>query len=250
MARRKAQRRKGRNRRRRRSIRRILWRALGGGAAAALLLTVIPIALFRYVPPPTSAFMLLSRRADPATGQPCARIEQRWVPGDALPRNLAIAVLVAEDQRFLQHHGFDLKAISDAVDDQRAGRRLRGASTVSQQVAKNLFLWPGRSLVRKALEAWFTGWLELLWTKQRILDVHLNFAQFGPCVFGAEAASQRYFGHAANALTPYQAALLATVLPSPGNMRVDDPGPYTRERALQILEAMELPHGPGYLRGL
>jgi monofunctional biosynthetic peptidoglycan transglycosylase len=115
---------------------------------------------------------------------------------------------------------------------------MRGASTISQQVAKNLFLWPSRSLTRKGLEAWFTAWLELVWSKRRILEAYLNVAQFGPCLFGAGAASDRYFNTEAIALSPHEAALLATVLPNPKRLRAHDPGPYARERSAEILELM------------
>jgi monofunctional biosynthetic peptidoglycan transglycosylase len=159
-------------------------------------------------------------------------------------------VLVAEDQRFLQHAGFDTKAIGNAVGELAAGGRLRGASTISQQVAKNLFLWPGRSVLRKAAEAWLTIWIELLWPKRRIAEVYVNVAQFGPCVFGAEAASRLYFGRRAADLTALQAARLAAVLPAPGRMRVDDPGPFAEERAREIEAEMRRGGGPAYLRGL
>jgi monofunctional biosynthetic peptidoglycan transglycosylase len=231
-------------------IRRRLLRSVACALALFLLATVVPIALLRVLPPPTTTFMLLSHRADPATGRACERIDHRWVPWRELSPKLPWAVLVAEDQRFMQHRGFDVKAIADALEDQRSGRRLRGASTITQQVAKNLFLWPGRSAIRKGLEAWFTVWIELLWPKRRIIEMHLNIAQFGPCVFGAEAASQRYFGRPAARLSARQAALLAAVLPSPGKMRASDPGPYTVERAQRILSQMHLPDGPAYLRGL
>jgi monofunctional biosynthetic peptidoglycan transglycosylase len=231
-------------------LRRWLCRGLALGVVAGLLATVVPIALLRVWAPPTTAFMWQSHRSDPATGRACTHIDYQWVPWRELAPKLPWAVLVAEDQRFLAHRGFDVKAIADALDARRSGGRLRGASTVSQQVAKNLFLWPGRSALRKGLEAWLTVWIELLWPKRRIIEMHLNIAQFGPCVFGGEAASQRYFGRPVALITARQAALLAAVLPSPGKMRANDPGPYTVERAQRILALMHLPDGPSYLRGL
>ena len=152
--------------------------------------------------------------------------------------HLPLAILVAEDQRFFQHAGFDFDEIASALAERIEGRRLRGASTVSQQVAKNLFLWPGRSLARKTLEAWFTSWLEWLWPKRRILEVHLNVAQFGPCVFGSQAASFRYFGTDAASLSASEAALLAAVLPNPSQISAHDPGPYARQRQQEILDSM------------
>jgi len=230
--------------------RRRLARVVVCGAVALVLATAMPIALLRWLPPPTTAFMLYSRVADPATGRACERVAYDWVPWRAISRDIPRAVLVAEDQRFLQHRGFDTKAIGDAVSEFASGGRMRGASTISQQVAKNLFLWPSRSFVRKAFEAWLTVWIELLWPKRRIVEVYVNVAQFGPCVFGAEAASRRYFGMPAARVSALQAARLAAVLPSPGQMRVDDPGPFAEQRAHEIVAEMRRGGGPGYLRGL
>lgn len=220
------------------------------GALAAIVLSAVPVLLLRWVPPPTTAFMLISRHADPATGRACAAVDYRWVPWSAISLQVPLAILVAEDQRFLMHRGFDTKAIGHAVDDFVAGGRMRGASTVTQQVAKNLFLWPGRSVLRKSLEAWFTVWIELLWPKRRIAEVHVNIAQFGPCVFGVEAASRRFFGIHASQITAAKAARLAAVLPAPGRMRVDEPGPFATERADEILKMLRVDGGPSYLRGL
>ena len=216
------------------------WSLRLGLAAVALLLlaTLPPLVLFRRVPPPTSAFMLRAHFADPATGRACQTVHHHWVDAADLPREVSAAVVMAEDQRFRQHHGFDFGSIQKAVEERTRSGRVRGASTLTQQVAKNLFLWPGRSWLRKAIEAWYTVWLELLWAKPRILEVYLNLAQFGPCVFGVGAAAEIYFHRSARYLTPQQAALLAAVLPDPDKLRVDDPGPYTRRRAAEILSLM------------
>jgi monofunctional biosynthetic peptidoglycan transglycosylase len=219
------------------------------GLGLAALATAIPVALFRSVAPPTSAFMLRSHFADPATGQPCERVEQRWVDWEEISPHVPIAVVLAEDQRFRQHRGFDFRSIAEAVKEREEGR-VRGASTISQQLAKNLFLWPGRSPLRKGLEAWFTVWIELTWPKRRTLEVYLNVAQFGPCIFGVEAASRRFFDAGAAELEPEQAALLAAVLPNPLRLRAHDPGPYARERTAEILELMERLGRSAYLRGL
>lgn len=194
--------------------------------------------------------MRASLTSDPATGRACNEVAYRWAPWSDISIQVPRAVLVAEDQRFLLHHGFDTRAIGNALSDYAAGSRLRGASTVSQQVAKNLFLSPERSALRKAVEVWFTLWIEALWPKRRIAEVYVNVAQFGPCIFGVEAASQLYFGLPASRLSARQAALLAAVLPAPGKMSVTDPGPFTRERAAEILAALRVPGGPAYLRGL
>jgi monofunctional biosynthetic peptidoglycan transglycosylase len=230
-------RKKPRNRKSRKWLRRSANFALILGITATAC-TALPIALMRVVDPLTSAFMIESHYADPASGQPCDGVEYQWVDFDSISPHLPLAVLVAEDQRFFQHAGFDFDEITTALIDRIEGGRLRGASTLSQQVAKNLFLWPGRSLARKALEAWFTGWLEWLWPKRRILEVHLNIAQFGSCVFGAEAASFRYFATDAASLSAKQAALLATVLPNPNQLRAHAPGPYAQKRQQEILDSM------------
>lgn len=216
-----------------------LRRVVAGAVLFALIATILPIALLRVWAPPTTAFMWQSRRADPATGRACERVDYRFVPWRDLAPLLPWAVLVAEDQRFLAHRGFDVDAIADAIDSKRAGGRLRGASTVSQQVAKNLFLWPGRSALRKGLEAWFSVWIELLWPKRRIIEMHLNVAQFGPCVFGGEAASQRYFGRPVAQITGRQAALLAAVLPSPRTRSASQPSKQVRRRAASIMDGAE-----------
>ncbi len=219
-----------------------LFRAFALGIALVFLLavaaTAISILLFASIAPPATAFMLVSRVSDPATGQPCDLVDYDWLDFDLIAPDLGLAVIVAEDQRFFEHAGFDLNAITRALSEHSDGGRLRGASTISQQVAKNLFLWPSRSMIRKGLEVWFTAWLERLWSKRRILEVYLNIAQFGPCLFGAGAASDRYFDTEAIALSPREAALLATVLPNPKRLRAGNPGPYASERSVEILELM------------
>lgn len=192
----------------------------------------------RSFPPPSSAFMWISHRADPATGLPCAGVEYEWVDAEHISPHLALAVVVAEDQRFFMHRGFDFRSLERALDEAVEEGRIRGASTLTQQLAKNLFLWPGQSVLRKALEVWPTLWMEWLLSKDRILELYLNVAQFGPCVFGAEAASQRYFERPAAELEPEQAALLASVLPNPGRLRAWNPGPYAQQRSEQVLALM------------
>jgi monofunctional biosynthetic peptidoglycan transglycosylase len=166
--------------------------------------------------------------------------EHDWVPWSEISPHAAVAVIAAEDQKFPMHDGFDLEAIDRALADARRGIRLRGASTISQQVAKNLFLWPGQSWLRKGLEAWFTMWIEFLWPKRRILEVYLNSAEFGRGVWGIEAASRRYFGKQARLLNRPEAALLAAVLPNPQRYRVANPSPFVRQRQGWILKQMRL----------
>ncbi len=219
-------------------------------AVLVSFVTTLFIAALRFVPPPTTAFMLYSRVADPATGLACDRVDYQWVGWARISPNVPRAILVAEDQRFFEHQGFDTKAIEAALDEFASGGRMRGASTITQQVAKNLFLWPGRSFLRKAIEAWLTVWIEALWPKRRIIEIHANVAQFGPCLFGIEAASQRFFKTSASRISPDQAARLAAVLPSPGRMHVSNPGVFTKKRARQILKEMNRGGGPSYLEDL
>ena len=190
---------------RRRAKKPRLFRAVALGIALTLILavaaTAIPVLLFAAIAPPTTAFMLLSRVADPATGRSCDVIDYEWLELDSIAPDLGLAVIVSEDQRFFEHSGFDLHAITQALSDKVDGGRLRGASTISQQVAKNLFLWPGRSLTRKILEAWFTAWLERVWSKRRILEVYLNIA-VRPLSFrcgSGERSILQHRGHRADA---------------------------------------------------
>jgi len=208
---------------------------------AAALLSVMVVAMFRWLPVPATAFMLRDPEPD--------RLHD-WVPWSEISRHAAVAVIAAEDQKFLEHDGFDFEAIDKAMTDARRGRRLRGASTITQQVAKNLFLWSGQSWARKGLEAWFTLWIELLWPKQRILEVYLNSAEFGRGIWGIEAASRHFFRKPAARLNRPEAALLAAVLPNPRRFRVPDPSPYVRQRQDWILRQMRMLGGTGLLRQL
>ena len=203
-------------------------------ALGIVVATAVPIALLRVVPPVTSAFMIATKWPFARGDDACADLEYRWVPRSRIATNLFRAVIAAEDQRFAQHHGFDFGAIEDAIEERDKNGRSRGASTISQQVAKNLFLWSGRSFVRKGLEAWLTLWIELLWPKERILEVYVNVAQFGRCTFGVGAASRRFFRTAPASLGLEQAALLAAVLPNPVERRVDAPGRFVQSRATWI----------------
>jgi monofunctional biosynthetic peptidoglycan transglycosylase len=171
----------------------------------------------------------------------------QWSDWPALGSAAPLAVMAAEDQKFPDHHGFDVTAIQGAVMDRLEGQPLRGASTITQQVAKNLFLWSGRSLLRKGIEAWFTVMVELNWPKRRILEVYLNIAEFGPGVYGVPAASRIYFAKRPSQLTDAEAALLAAVLPNPKQLRVDAPTDYVRERQRWIIEHSERLRQYGWL---
>ena len=219
---------------RRRRLRRWLLGALG----LWVVMTVTPVALMTHWGPPGSAFMAQAWLRAQVVGP--RDFSLRWQPVPLSQMSLAVraAVVAAEDQRFMQHHGFDLHAIDLALTQHREGRGLRGASTISQQVAKNLFLWPGHSWLRKGVEAWLTLLLETLWSKPRILEVYLNVAQFGAGIYGVEAASQHYFGRNAATLSTDQAALLAAVLPNPLALHVAAPSRYLRQRQAWIRRQM------------
>lgn len=210
---------------------------------AGLLLSLLLVLPLRWLAPVTSAFMIAVRLDDEAGRWP----EYRWVPYEAISAQLALAVLAGEDQRFAEHHGFDTVEIERALSAADQGSKLRGASTISQQVAKNLFLWSGRSYVRKALEAWFTLLIEACWSKRRILEMHLNLAQYGPHTFGAEAAAQRFFGKPAWDLDAGEAARLAAVLPNPRLYRVEAPNATVRTRERHIRTQMRNLGGTGFL---
>ncbi len=221
---------------RKKTRRRRLSRLLLKTVIAVMLISWIPVLLLRWVSPPTTAFMLQQNH------KPQYRYD--WMDWQQLGTSPALAVMASEDQKFPEHFGFDTGAIQSAVIDKLDGKPLRGASTISQQVAKNLFLWPGRQLSRKALEVWFTFLIELSWPKQRILEVYLNIAEFGPGLYGFPEASRFYFGLNPAQLSDSQAALLAAVLPNPIELQVNNPSVYVRERQLWILEQMrQLRHG-------
>ncbi len=214
-----------------------------------LAVTVSLVLVLRWVDPPTSAFMLNARAGALAAGERTYKQRHQWVDYANISRYAPLAVIAAEDQRFPVHWGFDLKSIDDSIREHRNGtrKRLRGASTISQQVAKNLFLWPDQTLARKALEGYFTVLIETLWPKQRIIEVYLNVAEFGRGVYGIEAASRHFFGGSARWLNAEQSALLAAVLPSPRRLKVNAPSNYVRERQAWILSQMRGLGGRSYL---
>jgi monofunctional glycosyltransferase len=216
----------------------LLVRAIAYVAAAA----AVAVAVLAVVPPPTTAFMIQSSIARGAL------VAYDW-ESDVSP-HLLVAVVAAEDQRFAEHGGFDFNAIEKAAKNNSRGGKLRGASTISQQVAKNLFLWPGRSWIRKGIEAFLTVLIEKIWSKRRILDVYVNVAEMGDGVFGAGAAAERYFGKRASELTAAEAALLAAVLPNPSALHAGVPTPYLRRRQQWILGQMSALGGTAWLRRL
>lgn len=227
-------------RKRRFSPLRLLWRLFAFFVWLGVL-SVVLVALLRFVAPPTTSFMLQTAFRN-------GLYAYRWQPYEQISPSMALAAIASEDQRFPIHEGFDVEAISAALRDAEAGAGLRGASTITQQVAKNLFLWPGRSFVRKGAEAWFTILIELMWSKQRILEVYLNIAQFSDRTFGVEAASRQFFQVSAQDLTPAEAALLAAVLPGPELYSIEAPSSEVYASQDWILSQMNQLGGTAYLQ--
>lgn len=206
-----------------------------------LILSIALMLLLRWIVPPTSAFMLRERLAG-------VHVHYRWVPLKQISPYAALAVISSEDQKFFDHWGLDLDAIENAVHTNKSRTRPRGASTISQQVVKNLFLWPGRSYMRKGFEVYFTLLMELLWSKQRILEVYLNIAEMGRGIFGVEAASRKFFNKSAAGLNNLEAATLAAILPNPKRMHADRPSDYVHRRTWQIVEQMDALGGRSFLK--
>ncbi len=226
----------------RRRIKRIRFRGWWWKIPVGLLaVNIVILLLLRWLPPPTTAFMLLAKA-------PKSGIRYQWVPWERISPNLPIAVVAAEDQKFPDHHGFDLTSIEKAIEENKYRRRPRGASTITQQVAKNLFLWSGASYVRKGLEAYLTLMIEMVWPKRRILEVYLNIAEFGPGVYGVEAAGRAYFSKPASRLHKDDAVIMAAVLPNPRRLKVDNPSGYVYRRAFEIRQQVDQLGGIAYLR--
>lgn len=232
-----------RPRRRQRSASRRLARWLGACVLTALVLSWLAVLPLRWINPPTTAFLL---QDDGAEG----RLLAGWAAWNEIGGALPIAVVAAEDQRFADHFGFDLSSIRESIDDYSDGDSLRGASTISQQLAKNLYLWPGRSFLRKGIEAYFTLLLEASLSKERILEIYLNVAEFGPGVYGVRAASTNYFDESPAELSDEEAALLAAVLPNPARFHVEDPSEYVQERQAWITDQMQRLRSEGWLDSL
>jgi monofunctional biosynthetic peptidoglycan transglycosylase len=218
-----------------RALRRLLLRGIVLFLAGSLAMTM----LFRWVPVPCSSMMIQRQVASLWQENKKYRFRYQWANLKNISPYAPLAVIASEDQKFFTHRGFDFEAIEKAWEYNQRGKRVRGASTISQQVAKNLYLWPGRSFVRKGLEVYFTLLLEGLWPKRRILEVYLNVAEFGPGIFGIEAASQTYFRKSAARLTSAEAATLAAILPSPLRSSATRPSSYISRRTRQIQQQMQ-----------
>jgi monofunctional glycosyltransferase len=227
------------------------WPLIAAAALVALVVaTALPVVALRWVRPLTTSFMLQDRISAWWNGRTGYRFRCHWTRWDRISPQAGIAVVASEDQKFPRHHGFDVEAIEDAWMEREEGGRVRGASTITQQVAKNLFLWPDRSFVRKGFEAYYTVLIEALWPKRRILEVYLNVAELGPGIFGVGAASEAFFDEPAARLSAGEAALLAAVLPNPKRLNADRPSAYVLERRDWILGQMDHLGGPDYLRGM
>jgi monofunctional biosynthetic peptidoglycan transglycosylase len=209
-----------------------VWRFIRRLAAVIVLMLLIGppllVLAYRFAPPPITVLMV--ERLIQGRG-----MDHRWTPIGRISPVMTRAVIAAEDSTFCSHHGFDLNAIEKAMaHNERRPGRIRGGSTISQQTAKNVFLWPERSWVRKGLEAYYTVLIEVGWGKRRIMEVYLNTVEMGPGVYGVESASRRYFRHGADNLSAIEAARLAAILPSPLKWRAEHPGPYVRKRTGRI----------------
>jgi len=213
-------------------VRRLLLWLLAGGVGTLLTLLL----LLRYVDPPVWSWQV-HRMLNPPAGYP-DQTRHRWVDLESIPRSVQLAVIASEDQRFPLHSGVDTKAIGEAVEEALDGGPLRGASTLTQQTAKNLLLWPGRDWLRKGLELPLALLLEGLWGKERILEVYLNIVEFGPGVYGVAAASEYWFERPLSELSPAQAARLAAILPNPWHYRAEPPGRYVLKRSHWIERQM------------
>lgn len=201
------------------------------------------VLLFKFVPVPITMTMIGQWFSQ-------GKLHYDWEPMENISGEMAIAVVAAEDQLFPEHSGFDIKAIKNAIQKNQKSGKLRGGSTISQQTAKNVFLWQGRSWLRKGLETYFTFLIELIWGKKRILEVYVNVCEMGPGVFGAQAAATNYFGTSAKKLSRFQAARLAAVLPSPRKWKVKNAGPYVERRTAHIQRQIRALGGVAYLKSL
>ena len=213
-----------------------------------LVITVSWVLLYRYINPPVTPLMVI--RYMGGSGAQIEGIHKQWRDYESISDNMKLAVIAAEDQKFASHRGFDLESIQGAIEDKLEGKDLRGASTISQQTAKNVFLWPGRSWMRKGAEAYFTFLIEAIWGKKRILEVYLNVLETGDGIYGVEEAARVYFGKGARELTPEDSALIAAVLPNPKLLSPVEPSIYVARRRVWIMGQMKNLGGQRYLRQL
>lgn len=206
---------------------------MGIAVLAMIAFSILAVIAYRFINPPTTP-LIISRSIEGVK----VRVERKWVPYEQISQNMVDAVVASEDNKFAEHHGFDFGEIREAYEQNKKGKRLRGASTITQQTCKNVFLWNGRSYIRKGLEVWFTVWVELLWSKQRIMEVYLNVIEMGNGIYGIGAASQAYYRKPSSRLLREEAAMIAAVLPSPRKRNPVKPTGYMQQRQQQILDLM------------
>ena len=200
--------------------------------------TIFFVVLYRFVPVPLTPLMIIRCAQQVSRGEKI-RLKHHWVPLEEMSKYLPVAVMASEDQRFLQHHGFDVVEIQNAIEERQSGKRLRGGSTISQQTAKNVFLWPKSSWVRKGFEAYFTVLIELCWSKERIMEVYLNSIEMGDGIYGAEAVAQQHFSRPAKKLSRANCALIAATLPNPLWYSSKKPSRYVLKRQTAIMRQMK-----------
>lgn len=213
------------------------WRFTWKAAMWFLIISIASVILFRWLPIPVTPLMLIRCAEQKMDGKEM-KLKKDWVPFEEISPSLQLAVVCSEDQNFINHSGFDFKAIEKAMDYNATHKKQRGASTISQQTAKNVFLWSGRSWIRKGFEVYFVFLIETIWSKERIMEVYLNVIEIGDGVYGAQAASKSFFKKDAKNLTKSEAALIAAVLPNPLKFSVAKPTAYTRYRQNWILRQM------------
>jgi monofunctional glycosyltransferase len=215
---------------------RLFWRIILWTGIAFFASSLLAVVAYAFINPPVTPLMVI-RWMDPLSESQPYRLKKAWVPLDRISTNLQLAVVASEDNNFTRHWGFDFDAIEKAqkFNERKAGKKIRGASTITQQTAKNVFLWPQRSWFRKGLEVYFTALIEMVWSKRRIMEVYLNVIEMGKGIYGAEAASEVYFGKPAARLTRPEAALLAAILPNPGKWDPRRPTSYLINRQQWIL---------------
>lgn len=214
------------------------------------LLSIISVLALKWIDPFTSSVMMQRKISSIFSSDENSTIHYNWVDYDDISVNAKLAVVAAEDQNFPYHFGFDIEQIGKAINESQQGRRLRGASTITQQVAKNLFLWSGKSFIRKGFEAYFTILMESFWSKRRILEVYLNITEMGNMIFGISAAGEKYFNRSAEKLTKEQAALIAAILPNPVKYSAKNPTSYILKRKAWITNQMSSLGGNSYIEGL
>jgi monofunctional biosynthetic peptidoglycan transglycosylase len=214
-----------------------LWRWTWKTAMWFFIVSIVSVIIFRWVPPPVTPLMLILCVEQKIDGKEM-KLKKDWVSLDEIAPSLPLAVVCSEDQNFVKHNGFDFKAIEKAIDYNKKHKKTRGASTISQQTAKNVFLWQGRSYFRKGLEVYFTFLIELFWSKERIMEVYLNVIEMGDGVYGAQAAAKTFFNKDAKNLTKSESATIAAVLPNPIRFNAGKPSPYVQGRKIWILNQM------------